>query len=573
MCYQKHLILFILFTLSVVPLVPQSTGRNIALPTARPVWQLALGAAALGLPSVQDGVVVVVCNGGSVRAYTEDGKPLWTYTTPGRLTPYLSRTPEGMSYICRTNGNLIALNRVGRELWRVNLGAPLVARVMLGWDGRIFAATARNLFCYTPSGYPLWSKPLESRIAIAPVPDKQGGFVMALANGELLRVSAFGKVTSYELSEEAAVLVPLSGNDEETPVLILYKSGSMEINGSAAYPPLPGLPAQPKAAIDRQNTDIPTDKVAITLVNGQVLLLSLIKGSILWTGQSNLQPEELAKDDTELIMHYNERGIYTLAMAGAAGFSEDGERRWFFRLVGASSLSAWSDNGLLFSGGKDWVFYAYRFEDVSLTPEASLIPDTLVQRASYNLGEFPLRGDYRFSDSELKLRFSRVNEAISKGQIGEDEKALVRSLMEVAASLRNNPQASVIRPPVQMNHRVEAARLLGYIGSVELVPFLIDLFKNDPEPLVKAAAAESIGRIGIDPNGFAMDAFSSAILGLQPIRDTQALIAIAGAIGSLCRFSGPILSATGTKLLVTLLVSTNPSAVRNRAREELDQLR
>lgn len=560
-----------MFTLSVVPLTPQSTGRNIALPTARPVWQVALGAPALGLPSVQDGALVVVCNGGSVRAYTEDGKSLWTYTTPGRLTPYLSRTREGMSYICRTNGNLIALNRVGRELWRVNLGAPLVARVLLGWDGRIFAATARKLFCYTSAGYPLWSKPLESAIAIAPVSDKQGGFVMALANGELLRVSAFGKLVSYKLCGEAAVLVPLSGNGEEAPVLILYKSGAMEINGSAAYPPLPVLPAPPKAALDRQNTDGPSDKVAITLVDGQVLLLSLIKGSILWTGQSNIQPEELVKDDTELIMRYSERGIYTLAMAGAAGFSEEGERRWFFRLVGASSLSAWSDNGLLFSGGKDWVFYAYRFEDASLTPEVA--SNTPVQQASYNLGEFPPRGDYRFSDSELKLRFSRINEAISKGQIGEDEKAFARYLMEVAASLRNNPRASASRPPVQVNHRAEATQLLGSIGSVELIPFLIDLFNNDPEPLVKAAAAESIGRIGVDPDGLAMNAFSSTILGLHTIRDTQALTAIAGAIGSLCRFSGPILSATGTKLLVTLLASTNPSAVRNRARQELDQLR
>ena len=559
-----------MFTLIVGSLTPQSRGRSIALLTARPVWQVALGASALGLPLVQDGAVVVVCNGGSVRAYTEDGKPLWTYTTPGRLTPHLSRTPEGISYICRTNGNLIALNRVGRELWRINLGAPLVAPVLLGWDGRIFAATARKLFCYTPTGHPLWSKPLESAIAIAPVSDKQGGFVMALANGELLRVSAFGKVISYELNDEAAALVPLSGDGEEAPVLILYKSGAMEINGSAAYPQLPALPAPPKAALDRQNTDGPTDKVAITLVNGEVLLLSLIEGNILWTEQSNIQPEELAKDDTELIMRYNERGIYALAMAGAAGFSEDGERRWFLRLVGASSLSAWSDNGLLFSGGKDWVFYAYRFEDACLTPEAA--SDTLVQRALYNLGEFPPRGDYRFSDSELKLRFSRINEAISKSQIGEDEKAFTRYLMEVAASVRNNPRASTIRPPVQVNYRVEAARLLGSFGSMELVPFLVDLFNNEPEPLVKAAAAESIGRIGVDPDGLAMTAFSSVILSLNTIRDPQVLVAIAGAIGSLCRFSGPILSATGTKLLVALLANTNPTAVRNRARWELDQL-
>jgi outer membrane protein assembly factor BamB len=566
---RKQLVLCVLFLGGAGLLAAQSRGKA-ALAVARPVWQLALGASALGLPSVQDGAVVLICGGGTVRAYSEEGKPLWRYATAGRLTPYLSRTPEGMSYICRTNGTLIALNRVGRELWRANLGAPLVAPVLLGWDGRLFAATATGISCYTPSGTRLWTVPLEGGPAGAPTPDKRGGVLVPLAGALLARINAFGLISLVQLPEEPAVLVPLAGDGEEAPVLILYKSGAMEILGSAAYPRPPVLPARPKAAVERQDAEGPPDRVAVTLVDGRVLLLSLLEGAVLWSGHSNLRPEALAEEEAELVMRYSGRGIYALARSGAAGFSEEGERRWFFRLTGASSLSAWSDKGLLFSGGEDWVLYAYRFEEAP--PEQPEADGPALETALYNLGGFPPPGDYRFSDGELNAQFSRVNEALGAGRIGEDERAFTRYLMEVSASLRNNPRASATRPPVQVDRRAEAARLLGRFGSVELIPFFIDLFNHDPDPLVKAAAAESIGRIGVDPEGLAMEAFSRALLSPAPLRDPQALIAVAGAIGSLCRFSGPILSMTGTKLLVSLLASDNPSAVRARARLELDLL-
>jgi outer membrane protein assembly factor BamB len=470
----------------------------------------------------------------------------------------------------------------------VNLGTQLVAPVLIGWDGRVFAVTARKILCYTAAGHLLWSKSLESAIAVAPVPDKQGGFVMALENGELLCLSAFGKVTMRQLHAMPVTLVPLTSSKDEhnesalnrsdtrrlyieetQSVLVLYPDGEMEVSGDSTYPPLPALAALPKSAISGKGQD--ADKIAITLINGDVLLLSLNDGAILWTAQSSIELKDLPQEDAEVVMRYDERGVYMLSKVGAAGFSVEGKRRWFIRLMGASSLPALSDDGLLVSGGQDWILYAYRFEEQSPPRQASLYGP--IPEGSYGLGVLPADTSRSFNESVLTSRFKLISEAIREGRVGENEREFTTFLMRVAGSLRNSSREERLHPPVQINHRIQATQFLAYLGSGELIPFLVDLFINDPDTLVKAAAAETIGRIGVDPDGYALDTFSKVILLPGFTKDPQILTALAGAIGSLCRFSGPPLSSTGIKLLVALAADPNPSVARNRARQELASLR
>ncbi|MDR2535022.1 MAG: PQQ-binding-like beta-propeller repeat protein [Treponema sp.] len=551
------------------------------------VWKQPIGGEVIGLPSVQAGSVVVLSESGSVKAYSRQGNALWNYEIEGKFSPYITRSREGTNYICKTNGVFIALNRIGRELWRIDLGDPLTGPVLIGWDGRLFVPTDRKISCYTTAGNLLWYKLLERPIAVSPCPDRQGGFIMALDNGEVLQINEFGNVQTTRLPETPALMVSLAEppaqeapkyeKDRESkktsiPILVLYKNGSAEIIGDNTqdYPSLPPLPSQPIGAANRNG------KTAIVLKNGEVLLLSAEEGRILWKSRSGITPVESGEDGNQAALIYDERGVYMLSKAGAAGFTEQGQRLWFIRIIGATAVPIFSDEGMLYSGGNDWNLYAYRLEARSLPVSQGQSLYGPLPEGTYYLGRpFPSQKDYtnQFSERELNNQFIRINKALEEGQVGEQEKEFIVYLMEVAASLRNSIRVSMARPPVHFNQRIEAIRLLSCLGSQEIIPFLVDLFSNEPDPLVKAAAAEAIGRIGVDPEGLALTAFSLGVLSPGRIKDEPVLVAIAVAVGGLCRFSGPPVMGTGASILIALAGSDKPVRVRNRALLEIRSLR
>ncbi|MDR1900465.1 MAG: hypothetical protein LBQ55_10685 [Treponema sp.] len=274
-------------------------------------------------------------------------------------------------------------------------------------------------------------------------------------------------------------------------------------------------------------------------------------------------------------MIYDERGIYVLSRSGATGFTEDGRRLWFIRLEGAASIPAFGDDGVLYSGGGDWILYAYKLEDRVRQRRQSLFGPA--PEGSYGTGNPPPSpwADfyYRFDEGELDTQLALIDQAIKEGRVGEAELAYTGYLMEVAGAGAENPQSSRTHPPVQVRHRVQALRLLSFIGSGETIPFLSRLFSRDGEPLIRAAAAEAVGGIGLDPDGLALRSFMNALISPSSSRDEQVQLSIAAAAGALCRFSGPPLSDTGIKILNLLTADARPRAVQQRARRELASLR
>jgi outer membrane protein assembly factor BamB len=527
---------------------PADTGS--AADAYAPVWRQATGGIILGPPMAQAESVVAVCDGGTLRCYGQDGNALWTYHARGRLAPHVTRSREGTSYICKSEGTLIAVNRAGRELWRLFLGSPLSGPVVSGWDGRIFVPYGENLACYTAAGYRLWRRVLDHPIAIAPMADLQGGLVMVLDNGELLSVDPFGTVSSRRLSAVPACIGPAEGG-----VIAFHKNGTLEWAGGPGRT-LPSLPGSPRAALCRG------DKAAVTLNSGKTLLLSLSEGRTLWTGDTHLGGEE----DTAML--YDDRGIYVLSKSGATGFTEDGRRLWVLRLRGAAAIPAFTGEGYLYSGGDDWILYAYRLEDRGPPEKRSLYgPRPL---GNYGTGNPPPSpwADYplRFGEDDLQARLGEIAGAVEGGEIGDREKAFTAYLMETGGKTQD---AQGTGP--QVRERKRALELLGYMGSRETIPFLADLFYREPEPLIRAAAAETIGRIGVDPEGTAMRIFAEALYPLE--QDVRVQVSLTRAVGALCRFSGPPLSDTGVRLLVMLSAGERPPMVRQEARRELRSLR
>jgi outer membrane protein assembly factor BamB len=559
----------------------------------------------LGPPLAEAGLITVVSDGGTLRSYSTLGNQLWTFNARGRLSPHLGRSPEGTTYICRNNGVFIAINRSGRELWRRELGEPLAAPPISGWDGRLFLFTQKRIHCYNAAGYPLWRQNLEAAPAFGPVMNSGGGFTMLLENGNILEGNAFGKIITRGLPPESifyqenrqkneqrkdddgparrrdetvrkaplpllTLVLPL----ERETLLLLYNDGSAVLlpRGSDAVL-LPKIGGGPVAAVSRGN------RAALMLSGGKLVLIGGEGGAgtgengehILWYAETHTGT--VRAEAVKLI--YNERGIFALSKTGITGFSEKGEKIFSFTLRNISGLPALDEDGTLYAGGNDWILYAFRAEGEKRPPPKSA---GTVARKSYGTADPRLltleQYPYVFEEADISRDLREINRLTRAGATGEYERLTTAYLMEIATGLRKHTLPQVRgSAPISPYYRVEALRLLGYIGSRETIPFLAYVCSVDPEPAVKAAAASAIGRIGVDPDETAFRAFTNMIYPPGPSQEDRVLLAVASAVGALCRFSGPPLSETGVKLLTALQSRERALTVQRRAREELSTLR
>jgi len=534
-------------------------GQNLS--NSEPYWRQALGGSVLSMPSVQAQSVVVALDGGNIKAYSVSGSPIWNYSARGRISPYVTRSPEGTSYIARTNGILIAVNRSGRELWRRNTGSALSSRVIIGWDGRLFVPAGKTLFCYTASGNLLWTRTFETSISLAPCLSHSGGIIFALENNEVYRIDPFGNSRLWVLKNKPAALVSV----DHFRIMALYTDGSMEIIGvddwyissqnEIQFTPLPKFSSGAIAAAYRNGN------IAAVLNNGRIVFISLDERKILWEGDSHIREglNKGGKTETEAEIIFDERGIYVLSKNGATSFSHDGRRLWLMYLQDAASVPAIDENGLLYSGGRDWILYAYKTEE-HLLPAKNNFYGTFPE-GSYKMGSpqsiYTLPSP--LSEHEIKKTLDQISSAVKLGRVGANEGFWTTFLLTVSANQQ------------YIQYRTSALRLLGQIGSRETIPWLVNIFNKESEPVIKAAAASAIGAIGNDPDGDAIQAFLYSITN-NGIKDIQVLSAITSATGALCRFSGPPISQTGVKILNQLCESYQPSSIRKQALKELTSL-
>jgi outer membrane protein assembly factor BamB len=528
------------------------------------LWRQAAGGTVIGALSVHPQSVAAALDSGVVKAYSGSGELQWSYFVRQGLCPYITQSRQGITFICSADGSLIALNRAGRELWKADAGGALSGPIVTGWDGRVFVPVAEKVSCYTSSGTRLWVCELGSGIRTGPVLDQDGYIALALGNGELISINPFGAVQSCKLPSVPAVLAPM-----EDCILALYGNGNiLRINfpiEDSVPLPFPGLTARPLAATAKGN------RAAVFLADGQAALIDGNDGKALWTAGSFIRPQ--ADEKAELI--FDQRGIYALSASGAASFTADGKLLWFANLENASGVPAFGDDGVLYSGGKDWVLNAWKIEERALNQKHNLYGPA--PPASYGTGNPPpsiyARVIGRFYETTVRMELDMIQKGISAGKVGGNELDWLAYLMETADG-GYRPGASNSREPrAVISQRILALQLLSRIGSIETIPWLVSFFRKESEPLVKAAAAQAIGGIGIDPEGRAVQEFMNTVRAGNPVHNEQLFIAITAAAGALCRFSGPPLYDTGFQLLDLLNNPGQPPFVRRQAQNELDSLK
>jgi hypothetical protein len=372
----------------------------------------------------------------------------------------------------------------------------------------------------------------------------------------------------------------LRSNNEDSYVLF-YQSGQAEKvvynpnaarGGRLSRTTFPSPPALTVAAAGRG------DQLAVTLRDGRVLLMNQA-GRTLWTGNSHETQAERGSANitpSQTAMVFDERGIYSLSVRGATGFAADGRRRFIHKMAEANAVPGFSDEGMLYAGSRDQHLLAYKLDARPRTVPRSKYygPEP---EGDYGMGNPPASpwstDTQRFHDEQQNIMLARIESAINSGQLGEREPIYVAYLMEMIVSSFNNPHHSRARPLVNPTRRVALIRLLGRVGSRETIPFLWHVFDRDAEPSVKAACAEAIGDIGVDPTGRTFLSYNFFLAANNPNRDPQLLMSAISSTAALSRFSGPPLSGEGILLLRRLSNLTwVPPIIRNQIRNELEGL-
>jgi len=579
-CKFFRLTFFILFASASLAAQERIDPNNVQVGAA-PLWQAQIGDTVRGIPHLQASSVVLVTNGGKVRSFFMSGTPLWNFDARGTAVPHMARSYEAATYVCSTDGLFMAVNRVGRELWRLNLGKPVSHPPVIGWDGRVFIPVNSEITCRTASGYPLWTLELGSPIAFTPILDRTGSVATVLQNMDFIKINQFSYTERLRLERLPVMIVSLNEGAGQSYVL-MYQNGETEkiiYNNSAAEgrklskANFVRLPAAPVASASR------ADRFVVTLRDGRTLCLDA-QGNTLWTKNSHESAEERGRGSLEMNqanMVFDERGVYTITVRGVTAFTAEGRRRFVHKLnIECSGVPGFSDEGLLYACGNDNVLRVYKIDAKPRTAVQTRFfgPEPEGRYGMDNPPPSPWATDgTRYQEINQSQATAQIEAAIKSGQIGKREPEYTAYIMEMVSFFIGNPQASPVRPLVRVEQRVKLIGLLSLIGSRETVAFLWNMFDRDQEPAVRRACADAIGVIGVDPTGRSFYSYNFLLAPNNPNIDSQLVLAASSSIANLCRFSGPPLSAEGIRILryFTDLPSV-PNVVKAQIRNEIEGL-
>jgi HEAT repeat protein len=122
-----------------------------------------------------------------------------------------------------------------------------------------------------------------------------------------------------------------------------------------------------------------------------------------------------------------------------------------------------------------------------------------------------LRSQALSNDREMKeLALRGVRDMVQNGTATEGVYAILESLASEGVARRVRSNGSVVNYYPEI--RREAAELLGQVGGERAKNTLVDVLRDDPEPMVLAEAAYALGQIGLNPENEVSDRIVQTLL-------------------------------------------------------------
>ncbi|HRW24095.1 MAG TPA: PQQ-binding-like beta-propeller repeat protein [Spirochaetia bacterium] len=535
---------------------------------AEVLFRFPVGGVVTSGPVVAAGRVWLLSDSRTLYTLTVDGVAIGKRALPERRAAFIVGDAYGRAAVSDGATGLSLINKAGQEAWRVELGSAPGSPPAFAPDGRLYVCAGGELSAFAPNGRRLWRTRLGAAPSSAIVVGPGGGPAIGLSDG---RVALFhpdsGVAAELALGSAPVALAAtadrLALGLEDGRVVVLSAD-----EGSGAPTPAPGAPdyaAAPRLGSRPVALAAASDAVYALGADGALLAVDGV-GAELWrlSGVAPGGPAALAAFDGRAIV---------LTRAAVTSYGPDGSVYRSLTLRNAVSMPAIAPNGAVFSGGADWILYAYRFErPLEAAPGPAIAPLDL-EAIDAMAREEAFWTVAPWSDDEAMERLYDIEKSLESGTIGMESRRTALYLTAVALGRMDAPFGSGRAPngpaPRGPLPRVYACGLLGRMGLPWAVPALVEAFMNDPEPSVRAAAAYAVATIGLDPEGRALGAFAEAAGGRL---DGATAGAIVDAIDGLYRASGALDDRSGMLALLRIAGGDYARDIRSKAEKALSRV-
>ncbi len=565
---QRPSSLLAVFLLFLMLFQVSTTGEADTIST-EPVWRRALGGqinafAAQG----PGGDVYIVADDRALHSLNPlSGESNWIYRPGGRLRSLLMVAADGTVYVQNDRQELFAVTPGGTGRWKLRMGAEPSALPAAAPDGRvIIALVGGRIVCVSRYGVILWSIDESAEASAAPVVSSDGLVWVPLSDGRIIALDIWGEeVAQFSMSAAVSVLA-MDGSGRlwaggfDGRISVFPADGNTE-------PDFEVRPASSRTAA------ILTDSQG----GGQVFLAdgSFISydtdGNELTRERITLSGGAPSATAKGIIFVPSSDGSIRIVYPGEGSDSGSGELRG--KSVLAEPLL--TDEGMLISGGGDWILYAW-YAGVPGTgwrqfrggPRRSGTflsdPPPIDRREARRDVGFFYRERMAVSD-DLTERMELLTELESY----PDNRSMHRDLPWAELLLEDLVSVGTIRfinrqNEALMSHPTARARAYLLIARGEDFRsrgLILECLRHENDTMALAAGFRALGIIGSDWDGASMRIIAGRYREFQPASGHLTL-ETARAIADLVRYNGNISDPAGYSLMSKLLNEELPGSAR-----------
>ena len=163
-------------------------------PEGKQLWEFPTGKEIRSSPAIaDDGTVYFGGRDRQFYALTPQGKMKWKFATGGWVDSSAAIAANGTVYFGSWDRNFYAVNPDGTPKWKFTAGGVVNSSPAIALDGTIyFGAHNRKFFALDPEGKVRWTFPVGAEIASSPAIGYDGDVYFSSADGNLYRLKADG---------------------------------------------------------------------------------------------------------------------------------------------------------------------------------------------------------------------------------------------------------------------------------------------------------------------------------------------------------------------------------------------